>query len=80
MLPKWLWNIIDGFALLVPSVCASVHMQGIFKPPAVDTVVSFFFYFFFFFFSGLHSDLQDQSIDQNSVKGLVLSLNLNLPV
>lgn len=69
-LAKMALNIISGFALLIPSVCASVHTQDIFKPPAVDTVVSFL--------AGWSSDLQDQSIDQNSVESLVLSLHLNL--
>lgn len=67
---KMALNIISGFALLIPSVCASVHTQDMFKPPAVDTAVSFL--------SGWRSDLQDQSIDQNSVESLVLSLHLNL--
>lgn len=40
-------------------------MQGIFKPPAADTVV--------LFLREWHSDLQDQSIDQNSVEDLLLT-------
>lgn len=69
---KMTLNISGRFALLVPSVCASVHILDIFRPPAVDTVASFL--------SGCLSDLQDQSIDQNSVVSLILSLHLNLPI